>query len=223
MNKHTISALFLIVALLLVSSIAYGQRGSYMDFIRPDVRPPLVGSAFEADSLWGSMDESERGDGIAESRRAELEELVRRFTPTVILPPGDYIKLKNHKYRLYPIEAGLILDTLRIDEFKTAPYEFYDSLNIPFRELDPDSLVALVETAVIYLSDPHVVSTWYFDFPGENPGEWWDAYGKFRTGPDSALWAQPAVYAHPFVDERGRLVIQYWYCYPFNDFVGNHE
>jgi hypothetical protein len=206
-----------------VYSPAYGQRGDYIDLIRPDIRPPLVSTASEADSLWGHLEESDRADGIAESRRSTLETLVRRFTPTIVLAGNDYVEVEGRKYRLTSIDARLFADTLRVDKFQAAPYAFHDFLDIPFRELSPESLVQLVETAANYQSSPDAVSTWYFDFPGDNPQEWWDAYGKIRTGPDSSAWAKPTVYAHPFVNEGGTLIIQYWYCYPFNDFIGNHE
>ncbi|MHC4067797.1 MAG: hypothetical protein ACYSUI_25285 [Planctomycetota bacterium] len=194
-----------------------------MDFIRPDARPPLVGSCKAAESLWGPAEESERGDGIAESRRAELEELVRRYAPTVVLPNKDYVEVNGRKFRLLPTDSRLYSDTLRLDMIRAAPYEFFDSVDVQLRGLGADSLVSLVEAAIRYQSDANVLAAWYFDFPGRNPKEWWQTYGRIRTGPDSALWAQPTVYAHPFLDDLGRVVIQYWYFYPFNDFIGNHE
>ncbi len=202
---------------------AFGQRGDYIDLMRPDVRPPLVSTASQADSLWGPLAESQLADGIAESRRAELEALVRRFTPTIILPGNDNVKVNGRTYRLNPSNAHLYTDTLRIDKFLASPYAFQNFTDIAIREISPESLVHLVETAASYQSDPHSVSAWYFDFPGGDPGGWWNAYGQLRTGPDSSLWAQPTVYAHPFIEEDGSLIIQYWYFYAFNDFVGNHE
>lgn len=183
----------------------------------------MVGEIATADSLWGPVHESARGDGIAESRRAYLEGLVRRFTPTLVLPKADHVRVDGQKYQLLPTDARLIADTLRVDLIRAAPYTFQDSLDIQLQRLDSDSLVALTVNAVRYESDPRVLVAWYFDWPGGKPSEWWDSYGRVRTGADSALWAQATVYAHPFVDPAGRLVIQYWYLYPFNDFIGNHE
>lgn len=223
MGSRTSSILFPLCMLCVFSGSAYGQRGDYIDLMRPDVRPPLVSTASQADSLWGPMAESDRGDGIAESRRVQLEALVRRFTPTIVLPGNDYIKVNDRKYRLTPSNALLYADTLRIDKFLASPYAFENFVDLPLRALSPESLAQLVEAAVDYHSDPHAVSAWYFDFPGEDPGGWWKAYGQIRTGPDSGLWAQPTVYAHPFLEEDGSLIIQYWYFYAFNDFVGNHE
>jgi len=201
----------------------HGPRGSYIDFIRPDQRPPLIGAPGAVDSLWGLVSESEHGDGIAESRRADLEHLVRRFAPTVVLPPGDFTRLGGRRYRLLPTDARLYADTLRLDMVHAAPYQFYDSVNIHIGELNADSLARLVDAGFRYQSDPTVLSAWYFDFPGRNPKEWWAEYARFRSGPDSARWAEPTVYAHPFVAPAGQVVIQYWYFYPFNDFIGNHE
>lgn len=194
-----------------------------MDFIRVDQRPPLVGSVADADSLYGPASESEKGDGIAESHRTELESLVHRFTPTLVVPKGDHVVFSGRKYQLLPSDPQLFADTLRLDMIRAAPYQFQDFADIPFQELSPESLASLTETALLYQSDPNLLVAWYFDFPGENPKEWWEAYGRFRTGPDSSRWSQPTVFAHPFVDPRGRVVIQYWYFYAMNDFIGNHE
>jgi hypothetical protein len=194
-----------------------------MDFIRPDLRPPLVGASSDADSLWGPAEESARGDGIAESHRSELEALVKRFAPTLVLPNNDHASVNARKYYLQPTNAQLFADTLRIDLIRVAPYGYQDSLNIPLQNLSADSLVALTEAIVGYRADPNVLAVGYFDFPGRMPCEWWEAYGRMRTGPDSARWGKPTVYAHPFLDFDGRVVIQYWSLYPFNDFIGNHE
>ncbi|MCZ6915257.1 MAG: hypothetical protein O7I93_00640 [Gemmatimonadetes bacterium] len=202
---------------------AHGRRGIYMDFIRPDQRPPLIGTMAIADSLWGPADESARGDGIAESRRGELQRLVERFVPTLVMPNNDYAAVDGRRYQLLPTDMRLFTDTLRLDLMQAAPYMFQDSINIAIGSLSHDSLVTLTQNALLYESDPNLVAAWYFDWPGENPREWWEAYGRYRTGPDSTRWAQPTVYAHPFLAPDGRIVIQYWYLYPFNDFIGNHE
>ncbi len=200
-----------------------GPRGDYVDFIRADQAPPRVASRANGDSLWGPADESAAGDGIAESRRADLEALVRRFAPTLVLPREDYAKLGGRRYRLIPTDVRLFTDTLRIDRVRAAPYGYHDSQDIPFADLDPQLLVTLADSAQFNNSDPDLLELWYFDFPGTNPREWWEAYGQFRTGPDSARWDRPTTYAHPFLDAEGRLVIQYWFFYPINDFIGNHE
>ncbi len=202
---------------------AHGRRGIYMDFIRPDQRPPLIGTMAIADSLWGPADESAQGDGVAESRRGELQRLVERFVPTLVMPNNDYAAVDGRRYQLLPTHMRLFTDTLRLDLMQAAPYEFQDSINIAIGGLSPDSLVVLTQNALRYESDPNLVAAWYFDWPGENPREWWEAYGRYRTGPDSTRWAEPTVYAHPFLAPDGRIVIQYWYLYPFNDFIGNHE
>lgn len=214
---------FLGTLLLAACAPMHGGRGGYLNVIPVDQRPPLVGAGALADSLYGPAGESERGDGIAESRRAELEALVRRFAPTLILPDGDQATVNGRTYQLLPSDPQLFAETLQIDLICAAPYHFCDSLDILFRNLSTDSLAKLVEAAGRYESDPQVFAVWYFDFHGGNPREWWRTYGRLRTGPDSLLWAQPTVYAHPFLDFLGRAVIQYWYFYAFNDFVGNHE
>lgn len=202
---------------------AKDQRSTYLDFIRVDQRPPLVGSSTAADSLYGRMEESLLANGIAESHREELEDLVHRFAPTLVLPKGDYVKVNGKKYQLIPCDVSPFADTLRLDMIRAAPYRFQDFKDIPFHSLPVDSLTALVNLGIRYESDPNLLMVWYFDFPGDNPQEWWEVYGKFRSGPDSLLWAQPTVYAHPFLDSQKRVIIQYWYFFPINDFIGNHE
>ncbi|TMQ64886.1 MAG: hypothetical protein E6K77_03505 [Candidatus Eisenbacteria bacterium] len=199
------------------------QRGAYLEVIRADQRPPLVGARAAADSLFGPAEECERGDGIAESRRAELEALVRRFAPTLILPSGDNIGIHGRKAQLLPIHPMLFADTLRLDRVRAAPYQLKDFLDLPFRGLSLDSLLHLVELGLRSQSDPELLEVWYFDFPGTKPREWWDAYARLRAGPDSAAWSKPTVFAHPFLDERNRVVVQYWYFYPMNDYIANHE
>ena len=60
---------------------------------------------------------------------------------------------------------------------------------------------------------------YHLDFPGD----------ALSPGCDYNRWAQrltegsePVVYAH-VVGERGRLALQYWFFYPFNDFNNTHE
>lgn len=182
-----------------------------------------VGSRANADGLWGRMEGSASGDGIGENRRAELQALVLRFAPTVVLPRGDYASVSGRKYRLIPTDVTLFTDTLRIDRVRAAPYGFHDSQDLPFDAVDPAVLSALADSAAFNESDPDLLEIWYFDFPGDDPRSWWDAYGRFRAGPDSVRWATPTTYAHPFLDADGRLVIQYWFFYPINDYIGNHE
>ena len=134
------------------------QRGAYLDVIRADQRPPLVGARAAADSLFGPAEECERGDGIAESRRAELEALVRRFAPTLILPSGDNIGLHGRRAQLLPIHPLLFADTLRLDRVRAAPYQLKDFQDLPFRGLSLDSLAQLVELGLRSQSDPELLS-----------------------------------------------------------------
>jgi opacity protein-like surface antigen len=215
--------------LLLAAACAPGcaasrdHRGAYLDVIRADQRPPLVGARAAADSLFGPAEESERGDGIAESRRADLDALVQRFAPSLVLPSGDAIRIRGRTAQLLPVHPMLFADTLRLDRVRAAPYQLKDFQDLPFRGLSLDSLSGLIDLGLRSQSDPELLEVWYFDFPGTKPREWWDAYARFRTGPDSTAWRRPTVFAHPYLDERNRLVIQYWYFYPMNDYIANHE
>jgi hypothetical protein len=192
------------------------DRGSYLDYIRVDERPPLVGSGPAADSLLGPPHESDLGDGIAESHRAKLQELVERFAPTLVLPKNDQVEEGGERFRLLPTNVHLFADTLRLDIFRMAPYQMHASEDIAIQSIDEDSLLGLVRSSLLDATAPDLVAAWYFDFPGTRPRDWWNAYARLRTGPDSTLWATPTTYAHPFQDPLGRTIIQYWYFYPFN-------
>ena len=224
MHRLTRSSAACLLALLVAcASRVRGPRGDYLDFIRADQIPARVETRSNADSLWGSAARSASGDGVSEARRADLELLVHRFAPTLVLSRGDYVDVAGRRYRLIPTDVSLFTDTLRVDRVRAAPVEVYESQDIPFGDIDPCLLAELADSAAFNHNDPDVLEVWYFDFPGEGPRDWWDAYGRFRAGPDSTRWATPTTYAHPFVDDKGRLVIQYWFFYPFNDYIGNHE
>ncbi|MGH7556007.1 MAG: hypothetical protein ACREMQ_23640 [Longimicrobiales bacterium] len=85
------------------------------------------------------------------------------------------------------------------------------------REFHPDAAVARFRQAE--WDDEKVL---FFDFPGDRPATWRDAY---RDARDSSI------YAHFFIHEdtaatgaaRYLLVIQFWFFYPFNDGTNNHE
>lgn len=225
-RNHRRTLLYHVLASTLLTLGCAGTRNprsAYLQVIRPDQRPSLVGSRTATDSLYGDPRQSQYGDGIAEDRRDSLQALVERFTPTLILPRGDDIQLKGPRYQLIPCDPALMADTLRIDRIDAAPYQLHSTQNIALDGLAPDSLLALTAAALGYQSDPDHLEIWYFDFPGESPSEWWREYARLRAGPDSAKWAQPTVWAHPFLDGARRVVLQYWYFYPFNDYVGNHE
>ena len=198
-------------------------RTAYLQVIRPDQRPPLVGSRAATDSLFGDAQESRRGDGISEDRRDSLEALARLFTPTLVLPKDDAVSVGKRRYQLIPCDPWLLADTLHIDRIDAAPYQLQKYESVPLRDLEPDSLARLVDYALRYQSDPDHLEIWYFDFPGESPKQWWKEYALLRAGPDSARWAEPVVWVHPYLDGAGRVVLQYWYCYPFNDYISDHE
>lgn len=66
----------------------------------------------------------------------------------------------------------------------------------------------------------------YFDFPGKDPKSWKKAEALyFANGVASRLYVHPFVYRHDFRDDepRNELVLQYWFFYPYNDAVNDHE
>ena len=186
----------------------------------------MAGASARADELWGVINgDIGLSDSIADtgSRWAQLAEIARRFAPNVALPAGDYTMHRGQKLRLLPTNASLMGDTLRVDVMTASPYALREVLDLPLAGLTTDSLAAVLRSSVTDQGHPDKLVELYFDFPGRNPREWWSAYAELRTGADSTRWSTPTVYAHPFIDPSGRLVIQYWYFYPFNDFIGNHE
>ncbi len=215
-----------LLAVTLTSAGCAGSRSprtAYLQIIRPDQRPPLVGTRAAADSLYGDALQSLQGDGISEDRRDSLEALVRRFTPTLVLPEDDAVSVGKRRFQLVPCDPWLLADTLHIDRIDAAPYQLQNYASVPLHNLEPDSLGRLVDDALRYQSDPDHLEIWYFDFPGESPRRWWEEYARLRAGPDSARWAKPVVWAHPYLNGVGRVVLQYWYFYPFNDHISDHE
>lgn len=198
-------------------------RTAYLSIIRPDQRPPIVGTRAAADSLFGDAGQSSHGDGISEDRRDSLNALVRRFTPTLVLPKDDAVSVGHRRFQLVPCDPMLLADTLRIDRIDAAPYQLQNFASVPLKSIGPDSLARLVDDGLRYQSDPDHLEIWYFDFPGHSPRDWWKEYERLRTGPDSARWAEPVVWAHPYINGAGHVVLQYWYCYPFNDHISDHE
>ena len=63
---------------------------------------------------------------------------------------------------------------------------------------------------------------YYLDFSGNplDPGCGYER--QFRNWNDGR---PPSVYAHVAVDpsDPGKLAVQYWFCYTFNDFTDKHE
>jgi hypothetical protein len=130
------------------------------------------------------------------------------------------VSREGRRIQLLPTDPRLLDDTLRIDEIATAPYRFSRSKTIDMTTASPESLLRLLESALEYRSATDELEVKYFDFPGDSPGEWWDAYAGLRSGPDTFM-GHDGIRAS--VVAGGRIVIQYWYFYPFNDYLGNHE
>ena len=64
----------------------------------------------------------------------------------------------------------------------------------------------------------------YFDMPGSERASWRDAYTQLRNL-RSRIYFHPFVYEHASVTSANRyeIVLQYWFFYPLNDGVNNHE
>jgi hypothetical protein len=61
---------------------------------------------------------------------------------------------------------------------------------------------------------------YHLDFPGDalNPGCDYERWARRLT-----QGTAPAVYSHVTTDQPGKLALQYWFFYPFNDFNNLHE
>ena len=75
---------------------------------------------------------------------------------------------------------------------------------------------------------PYGVLTWFrthFEYPGNHEAQWYDAYEN--KGSYDQKYAgvnhDHTAYVHFFRLNDGRVLIQYYYFYPFNDFQNNHE
>jgi len=61
--------------------------------------------------------------------------------------------------------------------------------------------------------------TFNFDWPGNNPSGWADSYDDYRY--ENSTYKH-TIYATLF-KESGQYAIQYWFFYPYNDWVNDHE
>lgn len=57
---------------------------------------------------------------------------------------------------------------------------------------------------------------YYLDWPGNTPSEWFQYYHSVKNNYPNTI------YAH-FFKENSEIIVQYWFFYPFNDFLNNHE
>jgi parallel beta-helix repeat protein len=172
------------------------------------------------------------------------QELAEMFCPSLILHSGDQGVSPE------PVEY-MFTNTWDNPCYWISSYEFLQP-TVYGGELDPPVYIEGDDYSFIdswwerdhgprHLCDPTCNSLgfyqWlrHFDYAGPNsncqkisegyydqPAGWYDAYENGNSWARPGSYYDNTVYAHLFT-HNNEYIIQYWFFYPFNDFVNNHE
>ncbi|MCD6505276.1 hypothetical protein J7M22_01500 [Candidatus Poribacteria bacterium] len=198
-----------------------GTDVSYVRNILPFSQLPLTMGEDENGEIYGTPDED--GDGIKDNLKAELLELVRKFCPTLVLDISDTGGVLSRP--LFPMPVETFARKLTVDRFSIAPFRWKGRDMTDLSEIDDRKLSLLSEyfTRRVRIKPDDEMKVAFFDFPGDSPDEWLWALNVIQ-------WMEgykPTVYAHPFIlkTPKGdrRIVIQYWYLFPFDGWGKVHE
>lgn len=229
-------------------------RDQYIKYV-PLSHPRLVQQTFPSEEmrLYGDRDDPAYRDvnpvdGIDDERYAVLMLLAVRFAPYLVqnttnIPTNFDIYIGNAaSFRLHVdtwdmtgVEPRLI-ETEGID---------FSALGRASGSIDDSKLLDLLDRFSPHAVDENireeprvrprqdVFRVMYFDFPGEGPDTWEEAYRpEYEKTPEQKRRHFPYSYVHPFLarvdDDPGSpagydFVLQYWFFYPSNDGGNNHE
>ena len=194
----------------------------------------LIGSAVSAGPAAGA---DRDGNGLDDELEVALAE---KFRPVLILAAGDHPGMK-------PCPVGILGDggDLTADKLWARVYNGTGQLVTIARTVDTGwnpappfsssgfnySGFGWDQNAIPYIGSPPdaAFSIYYVrlypDYGGPDtncPGEWESLFdgGDGFHPPGSSL--EPTAYAHLFRDGSA-VILQYWFFYPWNDWVNNHE
>ena len=251
MGFRAVSAL-LLLALLVTPAVAQNiPRDEYLHYIPLESMSPKPGTEANAElGLFGDeadpdyLDVDPR-DGIDDRRGRVFRDLAVRFAPIMVLNTNN-IPVDHRWYSEGPNPFPLVVD--RWDISGTSP-SIVRSDSLDWRDLgtacdagnEADCrFQALLERyhpyhpeplpGPTYATDPRFFEVLFVDFPGEDESSWKKTFQEAldQPGADARL---PLHYVHPFAVRAGdgagppayRLVLQYWFFYPYNDGGNNHE
>jgi|GEM_PF-1028624 len=174
------------------------------------------------------------GNGFEDQYEQELAE---KFCPSLILHSGDQ--------GVSPEPVEIANQVIWASNYGYLDWEYYGELPTVWAEGDYSSL----DSWDMYLNwvawaEPPCGDYWvyhplpHFDYAGpgpeyhclerisgayyDQPPGWYDAYADGNAHVSRGSSFDHTVYAHLFT-HGGEYIIQYWFFYPFNDFVNDHE
>ena len=234
------------ICLCVAATPTAGQTIDRNDYLRHLPAMPRLVAQTEASArlhLYGDpadlgyRDEAP-ADGIDDTRGQHLLRIATRFAP--ILRRNNF-SAPRHFTAVFGGRPVLQLDTwtggkrVRSDSillFQPASSDEADEPVSAAAFARSDTLLrGLLDTAHPQGSDPRIIraegeeeTVLFFDFPGEDEKSWRLAY---RDARDSGIYAHFFIHENPAsaLAEAARytMVIQYWFFYPFNDAMNNHE
>ena len=233
------TARFASLGILALPALLGGQitRENYYDYLPPFPRIVTATRASVMFRLYGDTaaagyrDDAPR-DGVDDARAAQLQALVGRFAP--VLRPNNFS---------VPRDLEAIFGaawTLNVDGWSSAgaPHS-RDSIRIahiaPGRagtDPTPTALRALLEHMApsrprkAYASAEGDVDTVLFiDMPGSDAPSWRAEYAHRAWERRSRLFAHVFIWDDSSSHSAAHyaLIVQYWFFYPFNDAVNEHE
>lgn len=242
--RHRIALLVVCCAAPVVAQAQGITRDNYYAMIPP--KPRIVGqtAASVALHLFGDARDSayrdaDPVDGIDDRRAQRLLELAERFSPI--------LRRNNASVPRDPADILGPDPLLHVDSWQNGRRIRSDSIALgpsiaqagetgaarnTMAEPDVDRRLAAIIDAVgphapslaVAKPDDDVDYVLFFDMPGHDPKSW-------RAAVDDLSSRRSRVFAHPFLREardasggaRYQLVLQYWFFYPLNNSVNNHE
>jgi hypothetical protein len=198
-----------------------GVDVSYIQGIPPFSEPPLTLGDVGNSEIYGEPDQD--GDGIKDDVEDQLMELARKFCPSLVLDISDTGGVLSRPLLPMPVET--FARKLTVDRFSMAPFRWTGREMIELTEIDDEklSLLSRYFTRQVEMEPDDEMHVAFFDFPGDSLDEWLWTLNVIQ-------WMEgykPTVYAHPFIlDTPGgdrKVVIQYWYLFPFDGWREVHE
>ena len=212
-------------------------RNDYYALVPPTPRIVSQTHASAAFDLFGNTSipdyrDVDPVDGIDDARARRLLQLAERFSPIM---RRNTVSVPRDPFELLGAGSQLQVDTwengilARVDSVLVGPRAAQRPASptalVPAQTLE--SLVAELgpRRTVVSARDPDRATdrVLFLDMPGDDPRSWIRAER-------SAGREHTKIFAHPFIHEdpsaglqRYQLVLQYWFFYPYNNSVNNHE
>ena len=235
MTARSVAPMLVVFPVVLGAQIT---RSTYYDYLPAFPRIVMATRASTMFQVYGDhaaadyRDQSPR-DGIDDARGAQLQALIGRFAP--VMRPNNFS---------VPRDLDAIFGsawTLNIDGWSSsgAPVS-RDSIRIAYRgELnvtDDDATATALRTLLERMgpsrprrgytpAEGDVDTVLFIDMPGSDAPTWRAAYEHRRWERRSRLFAHVFIWddSASHAAAHYALVVQYWFFYPFNDAVNEHE